>query len=113
MPLTPNAFEQFIYLNLNLGPGPLMDIFSAIGFRTVWAASNLGVFAALEERPQGAAALARTVGTDARATLLLLRALDALGYVERKGSRYANTAMTRKWLLPGSATNMAPGLDFW
>jgi SAM-dependent methyltransferase len=113
MPLTPGVIERFIFLDLNFGPGPLMDVFSAIGFRSVWAASNLGVFDALEKRPQSAAALARTLGTDARATLLLLRALDALGYVERKGSRYANTAMTRKWMLPDSATSMAGGVDFW
>ena len=112
MPLTPSVIERFIFLDLNVGPGPLIDVISAIGFRSVWAASNLGVFDALEKHPQSAAALARTLGTDARATLLLLRAVGALGYVERKGSRYANTAMTRKWMLPGSATNIAPGLDF-
>jgi SAM-dependent methyltransferase len=113
MPITPNALERFIFLDLNIGPGPMIDVFSAIGFRSVRAASNLGIFDALEKRPQGAAALARTVGTDARATLLLLRALDALGYVELKGSRYANTAMTRKWMLPDSMTTMAGGVDFW
>src|SRR5215210_6691132 len=113
MPITPGVLERFIFLDLNAGPGPLMDVFSAIGFRSVRAASNLGVFDALGRGPQSAMALARTLGTDARATLLLLRALDALGYVEHKGSRYANTAMTRKWMLPDSATNMAPGVDFW
>jgi hypothetical protein len=85
MPLTPSLLEQFIFLKLNVGPGPLMDVFSAVGFRSVRAASNLGVFAALAQRPQSAVALAETLGTDKRATLLLLRALDALGYVERKG----------------------------
>ena len=113
MPLTLGLIERFIFLDLNVAPGPLLDVFSAVGFRSVRAATNLGVFAALEQRPQSVQVLARTLGTDARATLLLLRALEALGYVERKGSQYANTAMTRKWMLPDSATSMAPGLDFW
>jgi SAM-dependent methyltransferase len=113
MPLTLGLIERFIFLDLNVGPGPLLDVFSAIGFRSVRAAATLGIFGALEQRPQSAGALARTLRTDARATLLLLRALDALGYVERKGSRYTNTTMTRKWMLPDSATSMAPGLEFW
>jgi hypothetical protein len=53
--ITPIIIERFIYLDLNVGPGPLMDVFWAVGFRSVRAASNLDVFDALAKRPWGAA----------------------------------------------------------
>lgn len=113
MPLLLSPAEQFIFLHLNAGPGPLMDVFAAVGFRSVWAASRLGVFEALEAGPLPAPALAARLGTDRRATFLLLQVLTGLGYVERQGQGYANTAMTRKWMLASAPTSVAASFDFW
>ena len=113
MPLVLSPIEQLLFVQLNAGPAPLLDVFAAVGFRSVWAASKLGVFEALAPEPLTATAVATQIGADRRAVFLLLQVLDGLGYVERKGARYANTALTRKWMLASSATSMAAGLDFW
>ena len=48
--------EQTIFSNLNLGPAPILDIWSAAGFRIVLAALRLGVFEALADAPLPAGA---------------------------------------------------------
>ncbi len=51
MPTQPNFLEQMIFLNLNLGPGVILDIWSGIGLRVIVAAVRLGVFEALADAP--------------------------------------------------------------
>ena len=112
MPIQPNFLEQTLFFTLNLGPGPVMDIWGGVGFRVVLAAIRLGVFEALANGPLTAGALARQVKTDPRGTALLLTALESLGYVRQRDDAYANTAMTAKWMLQRSA-NFGPGFEFW
>lgn len=113
MPIVPNMWERLLFLKLNLGPGPLLDIFGGIAFQTVLAAVNLGVFDTLSGGPLMAAEIARQTKTDQRGITVLLEALEALGYVAKKGNQYANTAMAAKWLVRSSPTSVASGYDFW
>ena len=101
-----------VFFKLNLGPGPIIDIWGAAGFRIILAAVRLGVFEGLADGPLPTAALAQRLHTDPRGTALLLNALEALGYVRQQAGGYANTAMTSKWLLRRSG-NFGPGFEFW
>jgi SAM-dependent methyltransferase len=111
MPLTPNLFERTLFLTLNLGPAPVLDIWAAVAYRVVLAAVRLGVFPALAERAQTPAALAQRLGTDPAATRMLLDALESVGYVRRQGAAYANTPMTAKWMV--GRQNFGAGFRFW
>jgi 2-polyprenyl-3-methyl-5-hydroxy-6-metoxy-1,4-benzoquinol methylase len=98
MPIVPNLMERMALLRLNLGPGLMLDFLGAQAFRAACAAQNLGVFAALDGAPLTAAEVAARVDADPRGTTILLEALAALGYVRRQGERFANSAMTAKWM---------------
>ncbi|HEY0735228.1 MAG TPA: methyltransferase [Herpetosiphonaceae bacterium] len=113
MPIIPNALERLIFFGLNAGPGPLLDIFGGVAFRTVLAGVNLGVFDALHAGPLTEAELAARIGANARGTAVLLQTLAALGYVSKQGQRYANTAMTRKWLVRSSPSSIVEGYVYW
>lgn len=99
MPITPNFIERLILFRLNLGPGVVLDLFSGFAFRAAAVANRLGVFEVLIKGPLTAVEVARQIEADERGTTRLLEALDAVGYVKKKGDgRYAATAMTAKWL---------------
>ena len=98
MPIVPNFIERLILLQLNQGPGPMLDFLGAQAFRAACVAQRLGVFEALSDGPLAAVQVARQIEADERGTTLLLEALEALGYVKKKDGRYDNTAMTAKWL---------------
>jgi len=113
MPILPNFIERLILLKLNQGPGLMLDFLGAQAFRTVCVAVKLGVFEALSGGALTAAETAHRVEASERGTTLLLDALEALGYVEKKGGRYVNTPMTVKWLLRSSPTSLAGGIPFF
>lgn len=113
MPIVPNLIDRLIFFHLNQGPAPLLDLFGALAFRTVQAAVTLGLVDALSEGPLPPDELARRIGADVRGTTVLLEALEPLGYVSRTDGRYANTAMTARWLVRSSPTTVAAGYDFW
>jgi SAM-dependent methyltransferase len=113
MPIVPNFIERTIFLSLNQGPGPVLDIWNAVAFRTVLAAIRLDVFEALAANPMSTAELAQCLNADARGVQRLLDALVPLGYVRRQGDRYTNTPMTIKWLLRSSPTSFAPYFRYW
>jgi hypothetical protein len=98
MPVVPNFFERLTLLRLNLAPGVMLDFLGAQAFRAACAAHRLGVFDALRDGPFTAAELAARIEADLRGTTILLEALVALGYVVRRRGRFANSAMTAKWL---------------
>lgn len=100
-------------MRLNKAPGPVLDLLGAQAFRAGSVAVKLGVFESLGTGPLAAAEVAHIIKADERGTTLLLEALEALGYVERKKGRYANTRMTAKWLLRNSPTSLASGLPFF
>lgn len=113
MPLLPNFVERLILLRLNQGPGPLLDLFGAGAFRVAHSALKLGIFDVLSQAPLSAGELAQRTGTHERGMGILLAALEAFGYVEKTGSRYANTPLTAKWLLGNSPSQVADFLTWW
>lgn len=113
MPIRPNIIERLVLLNLNQGPGLMLDFLGAQAFRAVCVAIKLGVFEALSGGPLTAAETARRIEADERGTTLLLDALQALGYVKKKNGQYANAPMTTKWLLRDSPTSLAGGIPFF
>lgn len=98
MPITPNTIERWLFFRLHLAPAPLLDFLAAQAFQAVAAAYRLGVFNALADGPVTTQQIARRIEADERGTALLLRALEAVGYVEERPGGYATTAMVAKWL---------------
>jgi hypothetical protein len=113
MPLVPNALERLFLLRANQGPGPILDLFGAVGLRAVVAAARAGVFEALAAGPQATDRLAEAAGLDLRATRVLLDLLEALGYVRRRRDEYRLSRMARKWLLNDSAVPFGDFLRWW
>jgi hypothetical protein len=52
MPLMPNFLDRMIFFGLNQEPGPMLDIWSLIAFRTILAGIRLGVFENLDNEPK-------------------------------------------------------------
>ncbi len=112
MPVQLNFMERLMMLRLNKGPGPMLDALGVMAFKTASAAVKLGLFEALSGGPLAPAEVARRINASERGTTLLLQALEALGYVQRRGDRYANTPMTAKWMVRGSPNCMADFLTY-
>jgi hypothetical protein len=115
MPLDLTWAERQIFVKHAWGPGPILDMFSALGFKAVCAAVKLNLFEALETGgPQTPAGLASKINAGERGIGLLLAALWGLGYVARRGKlRYVNSAMTRAWLLASSPVNLGKMLGYF
>lgn len=113
MPLVPNLLEKFMFFTANMGPGPVLDMWSGPAFRFVLAALRLGVFETLQSGPLTSQQLAQKLAVDAQGLDILLHTLQALGYVRQSGGAFRNTAMTQKWLLEGGAINFASYYLFW
>jgi len=113
MPIRLTAIERLIFLEGNLGPGPIIDLYGPLVARGILVALRLGLFEALAAGPRCAEELAQHLGADERGLRLLLELLEALGYVNCRGGRYGNTAATTKWLLAGSPTGIADLFDFF
>lgn len=69
--------------------------------RVVLTANNFAVFEHLTT-PKTAAALARKIKTDPRATEILLDAVTALGLLKRTGMKYQNTGLSTTFLVKAS-----------
>jgi 2-polyprenyl-3-methyl-5-hydroxy-6-metoxy-1,4-benzoquinol methylase len=102
-----------------LVPTPLFEGFVAMMMaRTIMAATSLGVFRALDERPDAADALARRLGIDPHGSDVLLKSLHALGYVEWRDGAYRNARVVERFLLPESSASQERwvgefGYDMW
>ncbi|HUI91776.1 MAG TPA: methyltransferase [Chitinivibrionales bacterium] len=109
MPFKLNFLERQIFLERNWGPGPFIDMLAPLAFKAVAAALKLGVFEALNANGAlSLAALCEKTRADRRGMALLASALVGLGYLRGSGaSRYAITAMARRWMLAGSASGIA------
>ncbi len=75
---------------------------SYLSSKAIFSAMELGVFDALEDGPETAEELARRLGLGERATRALLLALLGDGIVTRDDGRYANSRVTRRFLVRSS-----------
>lgn len=79
----------------------------------LFAASDLGVFARLEELGQAdAPALANALKLDGRGAQLLLDACVALELLDKTGPLYHNTEESRAFLVPGSPADLSGALRY-
>lgn len=113
MPVNPNLLERLFLLRLNRGPGPILDLFGAASFEALCLALEMNVFETLADGDRSARELAARLDADTDGLGALLIFLDAQGYIRESDGRYRNTAMTERWLIEASETNMAPWLTFW
>lgn len=113
MPITPNFLERSLFFGLNQGPGPMMDIWSAVAFRAVLAGIRLNIFETLDRGTLTTDTLAKQLNINKYGVHILLRTLHSLGYVEKKGETYSNSRMTNKWLVRSSGMDFSPGFHYW
>ncbi|MFZ4438132.1 MAG: methyltransferase [Syntrophales bacterium] len=73
--------------------------------RVALTANNLRVFDQLTE-PRTAAEIALLISTDPRATEILLDALTGLELIKKRGKKYHNATLARKYLVKGCADYM-------
>jgi SAM-dependent methyltransferase len=93
-----NLIER-VLARTNVGPWPLIHTQVAYTLaRVIMAATQLGLFEALEQTPLDAAELARRCNTDPAATEKLLFALAASRYVKARDGGYQLTPISSKWL---------------
>lgn len=112
MPLNSNLLERMA-LRANVFPSAYLDILCAWGYRAVSLAVKLGVFDELNGAPLTAKALANKIGTNERATKILLETLEAFGYVRRVNDEFANAPMTTKWMLKGPKGSFSSFFSLW
>jgi acetylserotonin N-methyltransferase len=94
-------------------PSVILDLLEAFRrSKTMFAALALGVFDALESRPESAAALATNLKLDAGALERLLDACVGLQLLTRRGSLYENTPAASAYLCTQSPARMTGYLNF-
>jgi 2-polyprenyl-3-methyl-5-hydroxy-6-metoxy-1,4-benzoquinol methylase/DNA-binding transcriptional ArsR family regulator len=113
MPIQPNFLERTAFYALNQAPAVMLDLAGALSYQAVSAAVRLELFDALAEQPMTAAELARRLQSQPRGIEALLQALEATGYVEARDGYYANSAMTRKWLVEDDGFDGPAIMRFW
>ena len=76
----------------------------------IGAAAELDLWTALGGQPLSAGELAEKLGCDLRAITMLLDAVAALGFLEKRDGRYRVPAQLRGWLLADSPETILPML---
>lgn len=102
-----NAFIQSILLKglsaLNMVPVPVLDTTGPVmRARIIIAATEVGIFEALADGSKDYDELAQCIGANNDSLRLVLDALEGYGYLKRRGVRYENSRMSRKYLDPRS-----------
>lgn len=83
-------------------PAPIFEAyFAPMMARTIMAGVRLGIFEALEERPDDATGLAERLELDPRGVDALLIALHTMGYVELGNGAYRNGEQAARHLVRG------------
>lgn len=113
MPVQPNLLERIAFYNLNAVPSSVLDLAGLLAYRAISTANELGVFKALAERPYSVLELTDQLQVQERGLLILLQALETLGYVKIKNGRYQNSKMTQKWLIEDEAYDAEALFHFW
>ena len=109
----PEGTREWLIVRSPHFPLPLFDVMGTMLMsRAVMAGVQLGVFDRLEEKPQSAAELAQALSCDSHGIELLLDALQACRYLEREGSRYRNSPLSRRWLLSRAPQTLANFVRF-
>ena len=97
-------------------PDPQLIFDLATGFmraKHLFAASELGIFEALGERPATIDALATRLKIPRRTTRIITDAVTALGLLERHGDEYRNSELAQAYLSGRGPVDMRPFIRFW
>jgi SAM-dependent methyltransferase len=95
-------------------PAPLIAIASGfMAAKHLFAAAEVGLFAALAEGPASLEELARRAGLPRRTARVSADAMVALGVLERDGGRYANGPEAAFFLSGATPADLRPWLRFW
>lgn len=113
MPVKPNFLERTAFYTLNAVPGSLLDLAGLFAYQAVSTANELGIFETLAKQPDSAQELAKRLQLQERGLLILLEALETLGYVEVRNGQYKNSKMTQKWLIEDQNFDFQAMLHFW
>lgn len=102
MPLHLNMKER-AFSRLNKQPVPILDAFASVLLgRALMVCNSFGVFDALHGSARSVSELAAMTGMSARGADILLRVVEAGGYVVKKGDRFRNTKLAEYWLTKAS-----------
>ncbi len=94
-------------------PAPLMRLSTAYwGSQTLLTANRIGLFAALDDGPRTVAEIAAALGTKRRPTRLFVKACVALGLLEEHGDRFANSPLSRAFLVPGQEAYLGNAIRY-
>lgn len=103
----PESFIERLGLWLGLVPVPLLEThISATLARSIMAGVELEIFESLEASSLTATDIAKQCRTDPKATVLLLDALVACGYLGLTRGQYALLSGSRRWLLRSSPNSV-------
>lgn len=97
-----------------LSPQRIIDIANAFyKSQTLFAASDLGVFAKVSELGEAdAPTLARELGLDVRGATLLLNACAAIGLLEKEGDKFRNAPDAAAFLVPGRKGDLSSAIRY-
>ena len=112
MPVRPGFVEGLAFHRLGLAPLPLLDVFGAFSFRVLVAGLRLGVFDSCTE-PCDLRRLATDLNVDADSLAALLKALEAIGYLEERSEGWVNTSATNRWLVDREGSGVRSGVEYW
>lgn len=99
---------------MNVSPQRIIDLANAFyKSQTLFAASDLGVFAFLAHNPgSDCVAVAAGLGLDARGCRLLLDACVALELLRKDGLRYQNAPEAGAFLVPGAPGDLSGAIRY-
>ena len=90
---------------------PMLDVYMPMmKSAAIISAGRLGLFEALAQGPLGLAELAGKIASSTTGTATLADFLVAIGYLEKHGELFANSASTQRWLTSAGQVDYTPGL---
>ena len=107
------TIAELLAERFNLLPAVVYDTFPAVLFGRVLAiAVRLGVFEALHATPRSSDMLADNLSLSRRGSELMLRSLEAGGYLKSGGEQYRLTPRARKWLVRTSPSYLGHFIEY-
>ena len=92
-------------------PGDFSEVVNSFRIsRIILTAHELNLFTILKDRPLSSSVVARTAGTDERATDRLMNALVPIGLLKKSGGLFSNTDFSTRFLIRGQQMYMG-GID--
>jgi hypothetical protein len=114
MPIRLTWFEKQVFLQFNLGPGPILDLFAPLAFKAIYAGYKINLFETLNTYGKlDSGEISQKIICNENHLVILLDTLCSLGYLIKKKKYYSNSKMTKKWMLKNSIVNMGEMLGFF